>query len=224
MTEEEKATEYISKSNPTIKKEWLKNAFEKYKKGEDVRYLDVSLIKEYEAYLDGLHEGQDENESLQQKYLSESYEKSKLVSENNKLLDVINNQDVKIADLEKMLAEQYPDLKQSLDWANERENENIKEITELKAQIKVLEQNLEDTEICNKALEIQRADLKKKNKWYSEQVCFKECSEVWGQLEQAKQIIKNIIRVTWGEGWNYSLDVKVKAEQFIKEQENEKED
>lgn len=37
------------------------------------------------------------------------------------------------------------------------------------------------------------------------------------KLEQAKEIIKNIIRVTWGEGWNYSLDVKVKAEQFLKE-------
>lgn len=37
------------------------------------------------------------------------------------------------------------------------------------------------------------------------------------QLAQAKEIIENIIRVTWGEGWNYSLDVKVKAEAFLKE-------
>ena len=37
------------------------------------------------------------------------------------------------------------------------------------------------------------------------------------QLTEAKEIIKNIIRVTWGEGWNYSLDWKVKAEQFLKE-------
>ena len=37
------------------------------------------------------------------------------------------------------------------------------------------------------------------------------------QFTKAKEIIKNIIRVTWGEGWNYSLDVKVKAEQFLKE-------
>ena len=60
----------------------------------------------------GLHDlnnVKEENESLQQKYLSESYEKSKLVSENNKLLDVINNQDVKIADLEEK-------LKTSLDY------------------------------------------------------------------------------------------------------------
>ena len=40
---------------------------------------------------------------------------AELKEENNKLLDVINNQDVKIADLENLLAEQYPDLKQSLD-------------------------------------------------------------------------------------------------------------
>lgn len=34
---------------------------------------------------------------------------------------------------------------------------------------------------------------------------------------ELKELLKNIIRVTWGEGWNYSLDVKVKAEQFLKE-------
>lgn len=61
-----------------------------------------------------------------------------LETENNKLLDVINNQDVKIADLEQ-------------------------------------------------------------------------------KLEQTEDLIKNIIRVTWGEGWNYSLDWKVKAEQFLRE-------
>lgn len=38
------------------------------------------------------------------------------------------------------------------------------------------------------------------------------------QLTKAKELIKNIIQVTWGEGWNYSLDVKVKAEQFLKEE------
>ena len=37
------------------------------------------------------------------------------------------------------------------------------------------------------------------------------------QLTKAKELIENIIRVTWGEGWNYSLDWKVKAEQFLKE-------
>ena len=37
------------------------------------------------------------------------------------------------------------------------------------------------------------------------------------QLTEAKEIIKNILRVTYGEGWNYSLDWKVKAEAFLKE-------
>lgn len=41
--------------------------------------------------------------------------------------------------------------------------------------------------------------------------------KVVNQLNEAKDIIKNIIHVTWGEGWNYSLDWKVKAEQFLKE-------
>ena len=35
------------------------------------------------------------------------------------------------------------------------------------------------------------------------------------KLTKAKELIKNIIRVTWGVGWNYSLDWKGKAEQFL---------
>ena len=35
--------------------------------------------------------------------------------------------------------------------------------------------------------------------------------------EKAKELIKNIIRATWGEGWSYNLDWKVKAEQFLEE-------
>lgn len=37
------------------------------------------------------------------------------------------------------------------------------------------------------------------------------------QLFKAEDIIRNIVRVTWGEGWNYSLDWKVRAESFLKE-------
>ena len=35
------------------------------------------------------------------------------------------------------------------------------------------------------------------------------------EINEAKKLIKNLIRVTWGEGWNYSLDWKVKAEAFL---------
>ena len=37
----------------------------------------------------------------------------------------------------------------------------------------------------------------------------------YNQLAEAKDIISNLLRVTYGEGWNYSLDWKVKAEQFL---------
>lgn len=48
----------------------------------------------------------------------------------------------------------------------------------------------------------------------------KDCGELREREKKLKEIIKNIIRITWGEGWNYSLDVKVKAEQFLKELES----
>ena len=39
------------------------------------------------------------------------------------------------------------------------------------------------------------------------------------QLTEAKEIIRNLLRVTYGEGWNYSLDWKVKAEKFLEKVE-----
>ena len=39
------------------------------------------------------------------------------------------------------------------------------------------------------------------------------------QLTKAKEIIKRLLQATYGEGWNYSLQVKVEAEQFLKEYE-----
>lgn len=39
----------------------------------------------------------------------------------------------------------------------------------------------------------------------------------FNQVCKAKDLIRNLVRVTWGEGWNYSLDWKVKAEEFLKE-------
>lgn len=37
------------------------------------------------------------------------------------------------------------------------------------------------------------------------------------QLIKAKNLIRDLLRVTYGEGWNYSLQVKVEAEKFLKE-------
>ena len=44
-----------------------------------------------------------------------------------------------------------------------------------------------------------------------------EIADLEKENAELKELIKNIIRVTWGEGWNYSLDWKVKAEQFLKD-------
>lgn len=44
---------------------------------------------------------------------------------------------------------------------------------------------------------------------------FMSCKETVNKLKEAKDLIRNLLRVTYGEGWNYSLDVKVKAEQFL---------
>jgi len=43
--------------------------------------------------------------------------------------------------------------------------------------------------------------------------------EYGSKLTKATDLLKKVIKVTWGEGWNYSLDVKVEAEQFIKDLE-----
>ena len=47
----------------------------------------------------------------------------------------------------------------------------------------------------------------------------KQIANLEKENAELRELIKNIIRVTWGEGWNYSLDWKVKAEQFLKEAE-----
>lgn len=39
-----------------------------------------------------------------------------------------------------------------------------------------------------------------------------------GKLSEAKAIIRDLLRVTYGEGWNYSLGVKAMAEQFLNEE------
>lgn len=74
---------------------------------------------------------------------------------------------------------------------------------------------------CIKSLD----DKNKENNYLSEQIQKLKIeldtpeSVVLDKLDEAKDIIRNLLRVTYGEGWNYSLDVKVKAEDFLKEVE-----
>ena len=97
-----------------------------------------------------------------------------------------------------VIEEVIADIKANCDLAIEGRDIKIKE----------LEQKLEQTEKDLADYQFNYPTIKELEK---------ENVEVWGNLTKAKEIIKNIIRITWGEGWNYSLDWKVKAEQFIKE-------
>lgn len=65
--------------------------------------------------------------------------------------------------------------------------------------------------MTNEELEKETAELQQK--WLDEGY---EKAKLVGQLNKAKELIENIVRVTWGEGWNYDLGWKVKAEQFLK--------
>jgi predicted nuclease with TOPRIM domain len=99
----------------------------------------------------------------------------------------------------------------------EKENEIFKKANKIiahqrddrDADISILEERIEE-------LEEENAELKKRNGELAGQ---KASLERW--FGEAKGIIRNIIRVTWGEGWSYSLDWKVKAEKFLEEVEND---
>ena len=62
--------------------------------------------------------------------------------------------------------------------------------------------------------EKENAELKKRNGELAGQ---KASLERW--FGEAKELIKRLIKATYGEGWNYSLQVKVEAEKFLKESE-----
>ena len=65
----------------------------------------------------------------------------------------------------------------------------------------------------------ENADLKAKNKWYSEQICNKECAEVWGNLDKAKELIKTFLDFAEAFGYSPSMDKFItEAEQFLKEE------
>lgn len=70
-------------------------------------------------------------------------------------------------------------------------------------------------------LEKENTELKAKNKWYSEQVCNKECAEVWKQLTKAKEFLRMVIdSYHHEERFSFEKDL-MKAEQFLKEVEND---
>lgn len=120
-------------------------------------------------------------------------------------------------------------IKAMVDIAEPRE----KRIEELEQENKVLSQNLEDTEIVNKALEKENAELKSENqKWkdeWQEQVQ-KATDEGYArtvqtmQLTKAKELLERLLITSCNSdvlnllpNCSEVLRVRVEAEQFLKE-------
>ena len=80
---------------------------------------------------------------------------------------------------------------------------------------------MKDEEMANESLIIYRKEPKWAGKMFmqDENTCYKDgfLAGLKAGKAEAKDLIRNLLRVTYGEGWNYSLDWKVKAEQFLKE-------
>lgn len=73
-------------------------------------------------------------------------------------------------------------------------------------------QKFRELETKNNLLKVQAESLAIENERLKQ-----ENKQVKQQITEAKDLIRNLLQVTYGEGWNYSLDWKVKAEQFLKE-------
>lgn len=151
-----------------------------------------------------------------------------LKEENNKLLDVINNQDVKIADLEKENAELKHNKKTVVHLADCLEEKMKDKIAELEKKVKYYEQQLSAMEkgVCDVCkvkdadyYEKQIADLGRKNTNLRGIIknmgaCMPNCKQ-FRQLEQAKGIIRMVIdSYNHKERFSFEKDL-AKAEQFL---------
>ena len=124
--------------------------------------------------------------------------------------------------MEKRIVEQEELLNSTL----EENKEIYKKMADLDTALEDCTESLTDARIKIKELEKENAELKEINEGYCRNrdrlasiglPTFMSCKETVNKLKEAKEIIRNLLRVTYGEGWNYSLDVKVKAEQFLQE-------
>ena len=107
----------------------------------------------------------------------------------------------RITELEKENAElrKIAEFQQSSNMETHFENKRLKEVLAVGS-------------TWNKGLNSRNKYLEEKNDKYRNMVFDK-----MEQLDKAKEIIKRLLKATYGEGWNYSLQVKVEAEQFLKE-------
>ena len=101
------------------------------------------------------------------------------------------------------LTDKIDDLKANFDYVLEGKDLEIKE----------LENQVKD-------LEKENAELKAKNKWYSEQVCNKECAEVWRNLTKAKDLLNEFMGISKASDEDFEHDYSEligETEQFLKD-------
>lgn len=101
-------------------------------------------------------------------------------------------------------------------YAEEHLDNVFKHIAALEKEKAELKEKLADTETLRDYWKESSFDWRHK---CTSRKPFKAAVKAQRQLAKAVELIRNILRVTWGEGWNYSLDWKGKAEQFLKEVE-----
>ena len=136
------------------------------------------------------------------KRIAELEQENKVLAQNLEDTEILNKTyEKRFSDLEKENAElrKVAEFQQSSNMETHLENKKLKE-------------GLAVGSTFNKTLNSMNKALEEERDKYRNIVFDKD-----EQLTKAKELIENLIRVTWGEGWNYSLDWKVKAEQFIKE-------
>ena len=108
----------------------------------------------------------------------------------------------------KRIAELEQELSKMKEHQAEVWDENAQLVVKLRKEISELKQ--ENVKLANEVEQLKvEAD-------FNEKAC-EGATMMYNDLKAAWNLIENIIRVTWGEGWNYSLDWKEKAEQFLKE-------
>ena len=170
---------------------------------------------------------------------------AELEQENNKLLDVINNQDVKIADLEKQIEKMKEEHKQSelgLDISNssarEELNEKIEvleqENAELKAELDAIDKAGEHVrQQINDAFRNKKPywELEKENAELKEtiadieknfRICESNADTYYDQLTKAKEIIKTFLQLRNGNVLDCCKDKECPCENPLCETINEK--